>query len=328
MCARPSRSAQTLPNLPVDETKNLRVAILGEALIDRFADGDVIGGAPFNVARNLALLGAVPVMITRIGFDVPGDMIVAEFARFGMTPDGLQRDPERATGIVDVKMSGTHHRFEIGADAAWDHLDTAEAVRAVRENVPRVTYFGTLAQRGAVSRAAIHAALDASDAVAFLDLNLREGPDNRTLAEDSLNRAKHVKVNDDELDRLVAWFLQPAGRGNRDALKLLVKRFDLERMTVTSGAEGWSCLDASQGWFDGAATPVNVRDTVGAGDAFAAVLLLGELSGWALHASLRRASAHASAVCGIAGAVDATSDIYVKARAAWAFEDDPTLGDL
>ena len=311
----------------MDEAKNSRVAVLGEALIDRFADGDVIGGAPFNVARNLALLGAVPVMVTRIGSDALGDMIVAEFARFGMAPDGLQRDREHATGIVVVRMSGTQHRFEIGADSAWDHLDTADAVRVVRANAPSVTYFGTLAQRGAISRAAIHAALDASDAVAFLDLNLRDGPDNRTLAEDSLNRARLVKVNDDELDRLVAWFVHPAGCGPRDALELLAKRFDLDRITVTRGAAGWSCLDASQGWFHGAATPVNVRDTVGAGDAFAAVLLLGELSGWALHATLRRAAAHASAVCGIAGAVDAASDIYAKARAAWAIEEGTALGD-
>jgi fructokinase len=316
-----NRCVQTWSNLPMDEAKNFRVAVLGEALIDRFADGDVIGGAPFNVARNLALLGAVPVMITRVGSDGFGDMIVAELARFGMTQDGLQRDPERTTGIVDVQMSGTLHRFEIGADAAWDHIDAADAVRVVRESAPRLIYFGTLAQRGAISRAAIHAALDASDGAPFLDLNLRDGPDNRALAEDSLNRAKFVKLNDDELDRLVAWFLHPAGRGPRDALELLVKRFDLERITVTRGAEGWSCLDASQGGFNGAATPVKVRDTVGAGDAFAAVLLLGELSGWALPCALQRASAHASAVCGIAGAVDAASDIYAKARAGWATED-------
>ena len=310
----------------MDDTQNLCVAVLGEALIDRFVDADVMGGAPFNVARNLALLGAAPVMITRIGSDALGDMIAAELARLGMSPAGLQRDCVRPTGIVDVQMRGTQHWFEIGADAAWDHLDAAAAVRVVRETAPRLSYFGTLAQRGAVSRAAVHAALDASDAVPFLDLNLRDGPDNRMLAEDALNRAKHVKVNDDELDRLTAWFLPPAGRGQRNALELLVKRFDLERVTVTCGADGWSCLDARQGWFNGAATPVKVRDTVGAGDAFAAVLLLGSLSGWALHSTLQRASSHASAVCGIAGAVDAASDVYAKARAAWASEAGPSVG--
>ena len=137
--------------------------------------------------RLLALLGAASVMITRIGTDPLGDMVAADFVRFGLDPRGLQRDPARATGTVAVHMSGTQHRFEIGADSARDHLDAAEAVRVVRESAPVVAYFGTLAQRHAVSRGAIRAALAASDALSFLDLNLRDGADNRALTDDSLN---------------------------------------------------------------------------------------------------------------------------------------------
>ena len=137
----------TEPNPP-------RVAVIGEALIDRFPDADVIGGAPFNVARNLALLGAAPVMITRIGADALGDTIAADFARLQMDTCGLQRDPAHATGTVAIHMSGTQHTFEIDADAAWDHLDANEAAQVIRASAPAVVYFGTLAQRGAVSRAA------------------------------------------------------------------------------------------------------------------------------------------------------------------------------
>lgn len=301
-----------------------RIAVLGEALIDRFPDADVIGGAPFNVARNLALLGAAPVMITRIGPDALGDTIVADFERFGLDPIGLQRDAARTTGTVTVHMRGTHHTFEIGADSAWDHLDAAQAVHVVRSSAPMLTYFGTLAQRGAVSRAAIHAALAASPAVPFLDLNLRDGPDNRALAEDSMARAKLVKVNDDELDQLIAWFIRP-GRpalrwgeaALREAVEALVVRFDLQRLTITRGGDGWACMDRDAHWLEGTAPAVAVRDTVGAGDAFASVLLLGELCGWALRTTLQRAAQHASAVCGIAGAVDPASGIYASARAAW-----------
>ena len=116
-------------------------------------------------------------MITRIGHDPLGASIVADFERHGLATDGpatgCRCDP---TGTVTVHMVGTRHTFEIGADSAWDHLDAARAVRDVQALAPAVIYFGTLAQRGAVSRAAIEAALDATPAVPFLDLNLRDGP--------------------------------------------------------------------------------------------------------------------------------------------------------
>ena len=304
---------------------NARVAVLGEALIDRFPNADVIGGAPFNVARNLALLGAAPLMITRIGRDALGATIVADFQRFGMDPRGLQHDAARATGTVTVHMQGKSHRFEIGADSAWDHLDAAAAVQAIAASAPAVVYFGTLAQRSEVSRRAIHAALGASNALPFLDLNLRDGPDNRALAEDSLQRAAMVKVNDEELDQLIAWFAPPATparrwgeAGQRTAVEALVARFELQRLTITRGAAGWACFDArGAGWLEGTAPTVTVRDTVGAGDAFASVLLLGELRGWPLRLTLQRAGEFASAVCGIAGAVDPASPIYAAASAAW-----------
>lgn len=300
----------TEPNPP-------RVAVIGEALIDRFSDADVIGGAPFNVARNLALLGAAPVMITRIGADALGDTIAADFARLQMDTCGLQRDPAHATGTVAIHMSGTQHTFEIDADAAWDHLDANEAAQVIRASAPAVVYFGTLAQRGAVSRAAIHAALGSSNAVLFLDLNLRDGPDNRSRAEDSLMRAQLVKVNEDELDQLTAWFVPAQKPTLREAAESLLEHFDLQRLTITRGGDGWACLDRTQGWLEGATPAVVVRDTVGAGDAFASVLLLGELLGWALPTTLQRAGEYASAVCGIAGAVDPASDIYAAARLAW-----------
>ena len=306
-----------------------RVAVIGEALIDRFPDGDVIGGAPFNVARNLALLGVAPLMITRIGGDPLGATIVDDFARHGMAIEGLQQDPQRPTGTVTVHMTGTHHTFEIGADSAWDHLDAARAVRDVQALAPGVVYFGTLAQRGPVSRAAVQAVLGATNAVPFLDLNLRDGPDNRTLAEDSLTRAALVKINDDELDRLVDWFVDPGAPamawgapGQREAAETLVRRFGLQRMTITRGAAGWACVDGAGQWLEGRAAPVSVRDTVGAGDAFASVLLLGELHGWPLLATLQRAGEYASSVCGIAGAVDPHSGIYAAARSAWSLDSD------
>ena len=49
-----------------------RPLIVGEVLFDVFPDGSrVLGGAPFNVAWNLCALGADPLLISRVGTDVP-----------------------------------------------------------------------------------------------------------------------------------------------------------------------------------------------------------------------------------------------------------------
>ena len=53
------------------------------------------------------------------------------------------------------------------------------------------------------------------------------------------------------------------------------------------------------------ATPdhaTKIVDTVGAGDAFASVLVLGLLNGWPLQQTLQRAQAFASSIVGVRGA--------------------------
>lgn len=303
-------------------TASASIALLGEALFDVFPDRDVIGGAPFNVARNLAALGARPLMVTRVGDDARGDAVAAEFARFGMATAGLQRDLERPTGAVTVHMDGTHHRFEIQPDAAWDRIDPAAARTAVIAAEPAIVYFGSLAQREPRSREAIRTALDATDATRFLDLNLRAGPDNRTLSDESLARAQLVKVNDDELAQLLAWFGDgpaPAwGSGAwHVAVERLIARYRLRRLVITRGEKGWTCFDATVGVLSGDSPRVTVRDTVGAGDAFASVLLLGESSGWPLASTLERAARFAAAVCTLQGAVSDDRAFYDRQRADW-----------
>lgn len=287
------------------------VVVLGEALLDLFPDGAVIGGAPFNLARHLAALDTAPLMVTRIGADAAGARIAAEFARFGMDTRGLQHDPQRATGVVHVRMEGSQHRFEIGADSAWDALDAEDLVRCVEAAQPAWICFGTLAQRDPVSRAAIRAGLTCTGAQRFLDLNLREGPDNRALAEASLALADVVKVNEAELETLLAWF---GGTG-----EAMVERFGLQTLLITRGAEGYACFDAAERrWLDGRAPAVEVTDTVGAGDAFSAVFLLGRLHQWPLALTLQRAAEFASTVCTFKGAVDPSLRSYAEARIAWA----------
>ncbi|MDM4766316.1 PfkB family carbohydrate kinase [Pelomonas sp. SE-A7] len=279
------------------------IAVLGEALIDAFPGREVVGGAPFNVARNLAALGETPLMLTRIGDDARGAAIAAEFDRHGMTMRGLQRDPHRATGVVQVLIDEARpeqHRFVIETGCAWEALDKADVRQALSATPPALVYFGTLAQREATARAAIRTGLAEAAAVGarrFLDLNLRDGlPDARHLAEESLDLADVLKVNDAELAQLQAWFGLAA--------ESLARRFSLRQLIVTRGGEGWSCFDAeTERWLHGSAPAVTVRDTVGAGDAFAAVTLQGLLRQWPLEHTMQRAAAHAARACQFEGAL-------------------------
>ena len=305
---------------------------MGEALIDLFPDGNVIGGAPFNVARNLAALGAGPLLITRVGDDPLGRQLADEFDRFGLSKAALQTDASRRTGQVLVHCDRGEHRFEIGPDQAWDAIDAAAAEAAAGRCRPQIVYFGSLAQRAPSSAAAVRAVVAASrrdgDALCFLDLNLREGPDNQAITHTSLHLAEVVKVNLDELLQIVAWFLPDAdagplrsnlpGASAQATVVALMQRFVISRLVVTCGPDGHVAFDRLGGLVaQGPSPQVTVRDTVGAGDAFSSVLLLGEVLGWPLRLTLERAAEFAAAVCGLRGAVSPNDDFYARWRQAW-----------
>ena len=302
------------------------VLVIGEALIDRFADGDVVGGAPFNVARSLAAFGVPTTFISRIGDnDDDGARVLASALRFGLHDGPMQRDRRRATGAATVVERGGEHRFEIHADAAWDHLDLNEALAALRAAAPGIVYFGTLAQRSEGSAQTINALLEQTDALRLLDLNLRPGQDNRDVARHSLERADWVSVNDDELRCLLVWFVPQADAAAaddsaalRDGIRHLMQRFRVARLIVTRGARGYAAFDLRGRCIaQGAAHSVtSVVDTVGAGDAFSAAFIAMQSAGCTAAASLAVANRYAAAVCGQRGALPEDAAFFRGWRAA------------
>ncbi len=273
------------------------ILVLGEALVDEFHDGAVAGGAPFNVARSLAALEAPVRFVSRIGVDDAAGRLVLESAvRFGLAVDGIQRDASHATGRVSVhegEGEGGGHRFEIHADAAWDHLEAPAVGDA------GIVYFGSLAQRSAASRAAIRRVVKRATGPRLLDLNLRPGTDSAELAAESLMLADWVKLNEDELGCLLAWF--------EPTLPAVMARFALQGLVLTRGAAGYA-LHGEQGRLmtagEGVAQPDFV-DSVGAGDGFTAILLAGLALGRDLGATLSLANRYAAMICGVRGPLPA-----------------------
>jgi len=305
-----------------------RVLVFGEALLDDFDDQSIPGGAPFNVARNLAALGARPLMVTRVGNDAGGAVLEREFTRFGMSTEGLQHGDE-PTGRVTVERDGAGgHRFHILAGQAYDHIEPAETVDVTRAFSPNTVYFGTLAQREPESRAALKAVLESvPDAGRFLDLNLRDGVEESVVFA-SLQQADTVKVNELELQALFSWYCHTCPdtvdmdcAAVETEARALMHNFSIRGLLVTLGRRGALFLGADGARVTDPGVPQpQLADTVGAGDAFAAVFMLGQARGWDMPLTLQRANAFAAAVCGFAGAVAPDAQFYAQWRAAWGLQ--------
>ena len=291
------------------------VAVIGEALVDEFHDGPVAGGAPFNVARSLAGLGTPTLFISRIAADDANGSLVLESARrYGLDCIDLQRDGLRDTGRVSViEHASGGHRFEIHGDAAWDHIDAATALDALHARPAQFAYFGTLAQRLAPSRAAVRALMKTFPGPRLLDLNLRGSPGMQQLAAESLMLADWLKVNNDELAQLATWFDLPMDSEAATVIALMA-RFALQRVVLTRGPQGWRLYGGGP-VLEGAGEPqAHLVDTVGAGDAFTAMLLAGLALARELPGTLKLANQYASFICGLRGPLPADANAITPWR--------------
>ncbi len=310
---------KTLPKLLTRPSRRAgTVALFGEVLADRFPDRSVLGGAPFNVARHLQAFGLRPVLITRTGNDALRDELLTSMERFGMDTLGVQCDPVHPTGQVVVHMEQGGHRFEISPNQAYDFIHAAVARMVALSIQPDLIYFGTLAQRHKVSRRALNTLLQSVDAPHFLDINLREPWFDLQTIRRSMLCADLVKVNDEELAYLARQLKLP-GDSARAQAGALIERFSLEKIVVTCGAEGaWQLTaDGAETRAEGGVLPGSIVDTVGAGDGFASVYILGTLLGWPASLTLSRANRFAAAICGIRGAIPDDAGFYETFLLEW-----------
>lgn len=303
----------------------MATVVFGEALVDDYLTEQVVGGAPFNVARHLAAFMEPALMVTRIGADKNGAVVRGEFERFAMSEAGLQVDPMEETGRVVVERRQKSHRFVILPGQAYDFIKPAPALAALATVEAAVIYFGTLAQRGEGSRDSLFQLLEASQASRFLDLNLRTGQADERCVFHSLHAADIVKVNEAELQALFQWYFQiePSmaldSEEVRASCRALLQMFALEALIVTLGHRGSVYFGADGGMLVHRDNPVPpfVLDTVGAGDGFSAIFLLGRARGWPLELTLARANEFAGVLCSIAGAVPRDMGFYDKWVARW-----------
>jgi fructokinase len=286
--------------------------IFGEVLFDCFPDGaSVLGGAPFNVAWHLQAFGLAPLMISSVGDDALGADVRDAMRNWQMNTRGLQTDRAHPTGSVAVEIVNDEPRYTIVDQRAYDHIDRA---RLPSVAAAQLLYHGTLALRNERSREALEYLRGTLDTTILLDVNLRDPWWKREEVLALADASDWVKLNEDELALLgETGAADVHGRARR-----FLQRHDLSGLVVTLGARGAAAYTAAGE--TAAVEPDAVQDivdTVGAGDAFTSVLILGLVRHWPLAATLRRAQEFASRVVVQRGATIHDPAIYWGLMKKW-----------
>ena len=140
----------------------------------------------------------------------------------------------------------------------------------------------------------------------FVDVNLRTPWWNLKTVELLLKEISWLKLNEEELSLIV-----PQESNTETRINYLLSTFLLNNITLTQGKAGAISFQANGDRQQ--ITPfqtTQVVDTVGAGDAFSSVLILGLIKGWDTTKTLVRAQEFASAIVGIRGATIQDQSFY------------------
>lgn len=290
----------------------LQFRIFGEVLFDQFPGGSVVlGGAPFNVAWHLQAFNQNPCFISRIGQDETGVAVRQAMRDWGMDASALQQDTEHPTGTVQVKIEQGEPSYSIVSGQAYDFID-AEQMPA--PSASGLLYHGSLALRHAVSRQALVSLKQNHRGKVFMDVNLRQPWWDRADVLTWVDGADWVKLNHLELQALQAGSVDIEA-----AMRAFLIKHQLQGLVVTRGEKGAVAINSA----GEVASVVPVKalqivDTVGAGDAFAAVLMLGIHLGWPLQLTLERAQSFASDIVGRRGATVQDAGFYRRFVEEWA----------
>jgi fructokinase len=251
---------------------------IGELLWDLLPEGPQLGGAPANFSVMAGRLGNHAVALSRIGRDDLGRKAVELLNPQPVDASFLQVDPAHETGKVTVAFVGGQPHYTIHQPAAWDFMELSDEWVQLAERADAIC-FGSLAQRGAESRQTIQtlAAQTSSSCVRVFDVNLRTPFYSSEVIQESLELATVMKMNDAEVPQVLALLGLPGfepeapGHLRLGAERMLEEFPSLEMVAVTRGGHG-SLLVKREEWHEHPGVPVNVADTIGAGDAFTAAM--------------------------------------------------------
>ena len=259
------------------------VVAFGELVVDlvpaRGAAGETCfapkpGGAPGNVAVGVARLGGRSAMLSKVGDDAFGKLLIATLVHHGVATEGVLTTREGNTSLAVVTVAADGERdFTLYRKGCAESTFGAAEVATDIIRYSRVLHVGSLLLGEPISRAAQrHAVRTAREAgvLVSVDVNLRpslwrDQKEMRAVALEAAEEADVLKVSEEELTIMA---------GVADIEEGLARLWRPRRrlIAVTLGARG-ALLATVERRARSPGFAVTVVDTVGCGDAFAASLL-------------------------------------------------------
>jgi sugar/nucleoside kinase (ribokinase family) len=265
------------------------------------------GGCAANTATCLVKLGVPTAVVGKVGHDIFGDFVEQDLRRKGLDATAISRSDARGTSkTVILSVIGQDRRYihTFGANADFQGADIPEQLleRA------RVFYLGGFLAMPGLTQADLRRALrkaHANGAITVLDVIVPAGDQEASLAalEAVLPEVDYFLPNEEEA-RALTGETAPL----EQAQHLL--RAGCGTVILTMGKAGALLMNAQQ-TLQAPAVPVEVVDGSGAGDAFAAGLIVGLLEGWEASQALSFASVVGASACTRLGC---TAGVYTRAQ--------------
>ncbi len=261
----------------------MRIVSIGEVLWDVIGEKEYLGGTALNFAAHAARLGHTVFFVSAIGKDERGRRVLERMGELGLSTRYVREVKTHPTGVVTVELDPAGvPRFTLHHPAAYDAPELADGdVAELLSPKPDWIYFGTLFQMSPQAKQLTYRLIDSHCGARLLyDVNLRRDHYTAPLLRELMARGQVVKLNEEEATMIDQMF----GRGLRspeDFCRAYTNEFGWQSACVTRGEKGCAMLVEGE-YVEAPGYTVQVQDTVGAGDAFAAAFVHGLSLQWPL----------------------------------------------
>ncbi len=272
-----------------------KIIAFGEIIWDVYENESLIGGAGLNFAAHCTRCGLESYMLSAVGDDSLGAEAVKKAEAWGVRSRLISKNGKQTGRCLVTLDRDAKPCFNVLTDTAFDNIVlSAEDVAEIKNLHIDSIYFGTLIQRGRVSRATLRQLLkECYFRNIICDVNLRDNCYDADSAEFCLSNATILKVSIDEEPLLRKMDLyNVSGDSREDIARSICEKFgNIEYFILTLGGEGSLVYDVrSDKFYIEKANEVDVVSTVGAGDSFIAAWTAAYLSGESVKTACSRAN--------------------------------------